>query len=242
MFCPHCGSAVGEHQAYCHACGGKIDQPSPVDAPQEKTAWELRREKGIFRGLLSTLKESLFSPSAFFRKMPVTGGLADPTLYAMITGMAGITMLVVWQMLLQNSMPIPGGVKGNGRGAALGAMLAPFLIIANLHLWAGMLHFLLVMVRGVRQGYEATFRVAAYSYGAMVFFAVPFCGWPIAAAWSAILAIIGLKEAQGVSGGKAAFAVLFPAFLCCAAAALFTMLVFGTLAATFGAATHQSWK
>ena len=242
MFCPHCGSAVGEHQAFCHACGGSIDQRSPIDAPQEKTAWERRQETGILRGLLSTLRESLFSPTAFFRKMTVNGGLAEPTMYAMITGMAGITLFVVWQILFQDSMPMPGGVKDAGRGSAFWGILAPFFIIANLYLWAGMLHFLLVMVRGVRQGYEATFRVAAYSYGAMVFLAVPFCGWPVAAAWSAILAVIGLKEVQGASGGKAAFAVLFPAFLCCAATALFAVLVFGTLAASFGAMTHHSWK
>lgn len=244
MFCPNCGSAVGEHQAFCHACGSKIEQYSPAGEPREKTAWELRQEQGFFQGLLATMKESLFSPTAFFRKMPVSGGLTDPTLYAMIAGMSGITMLAVWQILYQDSMPMsmPGSVKGTGADAAIGAILAPFLIIAHLYLWAGMLHILLVLVRGGQQGYEATFRVVAHSYGAMIFLAVPFFGWPVAAVWTMILAIIGLKEAQGVSGGKAAFAVLFPALVCCAAAALFTMLVFGAIATTFGGIMHHSWK
>jgi len=245
MFCPHCGKKIEEGQVFCHACGGKIEQPSPAELQQERPAWELRQEMGFFKGLMLTMKESLFSPTAFFRKMPVSGGLTDPTLYAMITAMAGTTMLGIWQMLFQDSMPvsIPGDVKASGSGTPGGlAVLAPFFILATLYLWAGMLHGILLMVRGVKYGFEASFRAAAYSYGPLVFLAVPFCGWPIAVVWSMVMAIIGLKEAQSTTGGKSAFAVLFPIIFCCSVAALFSMLLFGTIAASFGTMTHYPWK
>jgi hypothetical protein len=98
------------------------------------------------------------------------------------------------------------------------------------------------MVRGSKNGFEATFRVMAYAYGSNIFMAVPFCGGFIAALWNIVVVIIGLKEAHGTSGGKAAFAVLFPVLLCCAVAVLFSILVLGTVAASFGTMPHQPWK
>jgi len=243
MFCRHCGKEIADGQAFCHACGGEVPLPLPQEkAQQSRTPWELRREVGFFRGIWVTLRESLFSPTMFFRNMPVSGGLVDPTLYAMITGMTGITLLVLWQVLFREALPMTVQEGKSSAGAMMFALFAPFLIIANLYLWAGMLHVLLILVRGVRHGFEATFRVAAHSYGALVFLAVPFCGWPLAAVWSMILAVIGLREAQGAAGVKAAFAVFFPILFCCAAMVFLSMLVFGTIASSFGALMPHPWK
>lgn len=245
MFCPQCGIEVGENQVFCHGCGGRIAASSPGGALRGKTDWELRGETGAVRGMLRTLRESLFNPTLFFKKMPLSGGLSDPTLYAMISGIAGMAMLVLWQALFHDALPslVPGSLeKTGGGGAPLVALFVPLLIVANLHLCSGMFHLLLVLAHGAKSGYEATFRVVAYSSGAMVLLALPFCGWPVAALWSMTLAVIGLKEVQGATGGKAAFAVLFPLLFCCAVAALFALLAFGTLAASFGTMPHTPWK
>lgn len=245
MFCPQCGVEVGETQVFCHACGGRIVTSFSSEEMRGKTAWELRSERGFLDSLLQTMRESLFGPTSFFKKMTVFGGLTDPTLYAMITGMAGITMLSLWQMLFHEVMPmsVPEGIEAaGGEGAALAALCAPLLIVAGLHCWSGMLHALLLLMGGAKYGYEATFRVSAYSYGATVFLAVPFFGWPIAVVWCMVLAITGLKNAQGAGGGKAAFAVLFPILFCCAATVVVILLVFGAIAASFGAMTSYPWK
>jgi uncharacterized membrane protein len=71
---------------------------------------------------------------------------------------------------------------------------------------------------------------------------VPFCGAIIASLWTIVLAIIGLKEAHGTTGGKASFAVLFPLIMCCAVAILFFLLVLGTVAASFGTMPYRPWK
>lgn len=249
MFCSQCGNAMSEGQAYCPSCGMKADAQPAAGAERERTAWEDRQRIGFFRSLGSTLAESLFHPVRFFRRMAVRGGLSDPLLYGMIVSMAGITAFYAWQTLLQETMPFPESFKGaaglghpSGAGLGVIAIIAPFAIIANLFLWAGMLHLLLLAVRGSRNGFEATFRVIAYSSGTSILLAVPFCGWPLAMVWNLALAIIGLKEGQGTSGGKASFAVLFPLLLCCAAAAIFTMLFLGTVAAALGPLSHQPWK
>ncbi len=249
MFCPHCGKEVSENQVFCQHCGSRIAGPAP--GGRERTPWEERSEHGIVKGLFGTLKTSLFSPAEFFKKMNVTGGVAEPTLYAMIVGMAGVMVFYFWQIILQSSLPGPLSheVKGpagidlfSGIGMAIVAVGTPFIIIIGLFLWAGFLHVLLLMMQGAKNGFEATFRTVAYSYGSNIFLVVPFCGGIIAGIWNIVIVIIGLKEAHGTTGGKAAFAVLFPAILCCAAVVFFILVILGTVAASFGTISSAPWK
>ncbi len=253
MFCPHCGKEVSENQVYCQFCGGKIADAAAGQSAtgRERTAWEDRSRHGVLIGLLKTMKESLFNPSGFFKKLNVTGGLAEPTLYALVVGMTGIMVFYFWQILLQNSMPGPLSheVKGpggidlfSGIGMAVVAVLTPFFIIVGLFVWAGFLHVLLLLVQGAKNGFEATFRTVAYSYGSNIFLLVPFCGGIIAAVWNIIIVIIGLKEAHGTTGGKAAFAVLFPVIFCCAAVLFFVLVILGAVAASFGTVSYEPWK
>lgn len=252
MFCPHCGKEIAEHQAFCQFCGGSSAAALPSQRTgRAKTAWEEEGTQWTFGGLATTLRESLFSPSEFFRRMNVTGGLTNPMLYAMITGMTGIMLFYVWQILLHDTAPefLSSGVKGpagvdlfSGSGLIITAVCTPFIIIAGVFVWAGILHLLLLLVRGARNGFEATFRVVAYGYGANIFLAVPFCGGVLSILWAIVLAIIGLKEAHGTSGGKAAFAVLFPLILCCASIVLFALLVLGTVAGSIGTMPNHLWK
>jgi len=169
----------------------------------------------------------------------------------MITSVTGIMVFYLWQILFQQAFHayLPAdGTMGSGIPALPGAGLAvvglfmPFIIIIGIFLWSGFLHLILLMVRGAGGGFEATFRAVAYSYGAYLFLAIPFCGGLIASVWSIIVAIIGLKEAHGTSGGKAAFAVLFPLILCCVAVVLLMVVIFGTLAASVGTMNPVPWK
>jgi hypothetical protein len=252
MFCPHCGKEIAENQTFCQFCGGAtaITATTPGTG-RSKTAWEEAATQWTFSGLVTTLKGSLFNPTEFFRMMNVTGGLTGPMLYAMIVGTTGIMLFYFWQIALRDTYPasLTSGLQGTagvtmftGVGMGVMAVITPFVIIAGLFLGSGMLHLLLLMVRGAKNGFEATFRVMAYAYGSNIFMAVPFCGGFIAALWNIVVVIIGLKEAHGTSGGKAAFAVLFPVILCCAFAVLFSILVLGTVAASFSTMPHQPWK
>jgi hypothetical protein len=247
MFCPHCGKEVSDDQAFCQHCGGKIAAEPSASYQRTRTPWEDRATRGIVSGVMVTLKESLFNPTAFFHKMSVTGGLTGPMLYAMIVTMTGIMVSYCWQILFPDALHryLPHDLKGaagidvfNGIGLAVLAIFMPFLIILMLFLWSGILHLLLQLVKGAGNGFEATFRAAAYSYGANAFLVVPFCGGVIASLWGLVMIIIGLKEAQGTTGGKAAFAVFFPLILCCAFTVLFVLVMFGTIAASLGTISH----
>ena len=253
MFCPHCGKEIAEDQAFCHHCGVGLREPGPGTVPsfggRTKTSWEDRETSGFFGGLFLTLKEVLFRPSAFFRKMTVKGGLFDPLLYALIIGMISLMFFYFWQVLLkgaiQNFMPSGMSIAAgpqifHGAKVVWLAALTPLFIIVSLFIASGILHVILMMVKGARAGFEATFRVVAYGYSAHIFFIIPICGSIIVFLWAVVISIIGLREAHEISGGKATFAVFFPLVFCCGLVIIAAMLFFmGALAASFGALMHM---
>lgn len=251
MFCPHCGKEVSEGQSFCQHCGARLAeavfQPllSETVLPgkgREKTAWEDREARGFFSGLFKTLNVTLFRPSAFFKKMPVTGGLTDPLLYALIIGMVGLMFSYFWQITLRSAMQdmLPGIHAAAGQrlfqgiGMTILAFFSPFLVILGLFISSGILHVFLMMVKGARNGFEATFRVVAYGYSANIFLVVPFCGGLLAGVWAIILYIIGLREAHETTGGKAALAVFLPVIVCCGLIMITVALFMGAVAASLG--------
>lgn len=252
MYCPQCGKEIAEGQVFCQHCGSRlVTEPgtSPSFIGRGKTPWENREELGFFPGLFRTMKDALFTPSDFFKKMPVSGGLTDPLLYALIIGMVGLMVHYIWDMLLYNSMPdfmtseirtAAGRSVVEGLRSPFAAMMTPFLLIFWLFVASGALHLFLHLVRGALAGFEATFRVIAYGVSPLVFLIVPFCGMPIAGLWVMTIAIIGLKEAHGTTGGKAAFAVLFPFIFCCGLFIAAMVLFMGAMAASFGSMMHFS--
>ncbi len=255
MFCPHCGKEVADDQIFCHHCGTRLRQDEqaaelPAEEPvqtasfsgsRERTPWEDREAQGFLKGLFKTLSDVLFRPTDFFKKMPVAGGLTDPLLYALIVGMIGLMFSYLWQILTKGAMQSMMGVSSGagqflfqGVGMAILAFLSPLLLIAGLFVSAGILHVCLMLVKGSRSGFEATFRVVSYGYSANVFLIIPFCGGILAAVWAIVLYIIGLREAHETTGGKAAFAVFLPAILCCGLIALAVVLILGAAAGSFG--------
>jgi hypothetical protein len=228
---------------FCQHCGARLAEAAPISGGREKTHWEDRESRGFLRGLFTTLNDVLFRPSVFFKKMPVTGGLTDPLLYALIIGMAGLIFSYFWQILLQGAMQefmIPGMKAAAGRNIYGGIVIAalaffsPFLIILGLFITSGILHVFLMLVKGARAGFEATFRVVAYGHSAYIFLVIPFCGSLLAAVWVVVLTIIGLREAHETTGGKAAFAVFLPVVVCCGLVLVAIALFMSAAAASLG--------
>ena len=71
-------------------------------------------------------------------------------------------------------------------------------------------HLLLVLVSGSKNGFEATFRVVAYSQAAKIWSVIPFIGGPLGWIWKTIVQIIGLKEAHGLTYARIAVAISVP--------------------------------
>jgi len=247
VFCPYCGKEIDESQAFCQHCGARLvaeADPAIVAGGRSKTPWEDRENAGFFNGFLKTVKAVIFTPADFFRNMRVVGGLTDPLLFAMIIGMIGLMFLSVWDILLHNPLQnfmtpelkaAAGRSMSTGFASPVGAVMMPFLLILWIFIASGMLHLFLMMVRGAKAGFEATFRVVSYSVSPFLFMVIPYCGMLISMIWVLTLVVIGLREAHETSGGKATIAVLFPLLFCCGVLALAAVLIMGAVAASFGA-------
>jgi hypothetical protein len=253
VFCKHCGQEIVEGQVFCQHCGTKlVDEndalgATPPDDGRSKTPWEDRTTSGFFNGLFKTAQDVLFSPSVFFKKMPVAGGLTDPLLFAMIIGTVGLLFLSVWQILLHDPMQsfVTPEMSEAGRGISnnvaspLGTVMMPFLLIIWLFIVSGMLHLFLMIVGGAKAGFEATFRVVSYSVSPFLLMIIPYCGVLITPLWALSLFMIGLRDAHGTTGGKATAAVLFPFLFCCGMMVLAAVVFMGTIAASFGSMMHM---
>lgn len=224
---------------------------APGPGAREGTPWERRHEIGFATALIETTQRVLTAPSAFFRAMPVTGGIGSPLLYAVLVGYAGIVISAFYSFVLESVMGSAftrfggGGSDAmaglmpylqGGIGLGLQLIFGPVFLVIGLFLFAGIVHLALLALGGAARGFEATFRVACYIEAASLLNIIPGCGGLIATVAMLVLAIIGIAEAHGTTRGRAAAAVLLPIVVCCCCIAI--PLGFG-LASLIGAAGMQ---
>jgi hypothetical protein len=194
---------------------------TPIDAPEGSTPWEDMASLGFFTALFRTMKEVLFAPSEFFRKMPVSKGLAPPLFYGVILGFVGALIAILLQVILFGSVGnFPGeqGVEGVERGIHLFqttfiiiyAIFLPILIAVGLFIASGIFHLCLLIVGAGKRGFEATFRVVAYTSSTQVFAIVPVVGAFIVTIYNLVLWTIGFRESHRTTTGRAFIAVLLP--------------------------------
>lgn len=213
-------------------------EPPPQAAP---IPWEDPARASAFERFVETAKLLATRPSEAFARMPTTGGIGSPLVYAIAVGWVGIGIAVVWNTLFQG-MWIP--FMGGGEEAAVAAgftaawavgmiLLAPILVVIGVFIGAAILHLMLMIVGGANNGFEATVRVVCYAQTAQLAGIIPFCGGLISMVWAIILYVIGLSTAHRTTQGKAILAVVLPVVLCCAfAAALMFMGVLAGVAAS----------
>ena len=89
-------------------------------------------------------------------------------------------------------------------------LFGPVFIVIGLFIGAGLFHLCSSPSAAATRGFEATFRVAAFSQAASIFNIIPGCGGLIGLVYTLVLLVIGLSEAHQISRGKAAAAVLVP--------------------------------
>ena len=217
--------------------GGGYGAPPPGG----QTPWERRSQIGIVNALIETTKQVLLQPVVFFRSMPVTGGLGDPLLYAVIIGYAGLLVSTIYNLVfrgvLTSSLSRFGGnsemeqlasFMQGGTGVVINLILGPVFIVVFLFVSAGIFHLVLLALGGAARGFEGTFRVAGYSQAASIFNIIPGCGGLIGLVYAIVLLVIGLSEAHGISRGKAAAAVLVPfVIICCCCSGIIATIIFG---------------
>jgi len=260
--CPHCHHALPEPSpALCPNCGGdaRVAVPPPLPshpavppaapaAPRPSIPWDERERIGLFSAVVETTRDVLARPGAFFRAMPVSGGLGSPLLYAVLIGWVGLVAAAFYQAIFRSVVGSSWGALGADRpelaallgwvegwaGFAAQAVFGGVFVVIGVFVAAGILHLMLLLLGGARRDFEATFRVVCFSEATCVLFLVPFCGQLVGGIWCLVLYVLGLAEAHRIGHGKAAAAVLLPVVVACCCCAAIAFLFASALAGLVG--------
>src|SRR5215469_13948088 len=167
--------------------GGMPPSGGPPGPPTVRgpTPWERRAELGIVKALVETWKDSMFAPEAFWSRVRPDSPWQDSLFYAWIVfGIGALLQLPlrslqaaqIRQLLyqLRDSMKgIPPEVQDvlnqylSGAGGVVAATVSFILSLVffplGLLLGSAVLHLFCMLFGSAKNGYWATFRVAAYA-------------------------------------------------------------------------------
>jgi len=214
----------GVRWATCPRCRERFDFTQDLDRSGRRNRvrilppWERRAETGIGKGIFQTAKEVTFSPRAFFKHTATEGGLREPLAFGILFGSIGLMLELFWHFLLGEESLSSVRIQGLGEYGAsalflAAAVLCPLTATAVICLTSLMVHLLLTVVRGGRNGFEATFRVVSYSQATQWWALIPYVGGLVAALWLMIVQLVGVREMHEVSYTRVMIAFLIPAVL-----------------------------
>jgi hypothetical protein len=236
IICPQCGFSrsvpeekipPGVRWATCPKCRNRFELPTrPETVPgsqareeeSERTEppWERRSDIGFWSALYATIKGSLFSPRMLFGAMPFQAGWKDPLAFGLLCGVLGTMGGLFWQfLLLSGSLQSYANLGQIGMGVIFTVVMLlciPYVLLV-LVLTSLVIHGCLILVRGGKSGFEATFRVIAYSQATQILSFFPFLGGMAAVVWLLITQLIGLKAIHETSYGRIVLAYLIPLLL-----------------------------
>ena len=192
----------------------------PMEEPTGSPPWEEMASLGFITALFRTMKEVLFSPKAFFSTMPVNKGFSAPLFYGVIISFFGTTVGLLAQYALSgftgSTAPEGAGMPGVGVSLFQTAFLIiyaialPIILVMGFFIASGIFHVCLLIVGAGKRGFEATFRVVAYTTSSQVFALIPFLGAIIITIYNLVLWTIGFREIHRTTTGRAFVAVLLP--------------------------------
>src|SRR5690606_35115251 len=78
----------------------------------------------------------------------------------------------------------------------------------SIAIWGAIAHLVIHLTGGASHGIARTYETLCYASGANVLSAVPCIGGYVGWVWWVVSAVLGIKEAQRISGGRASLAVL----------------------------------
>ncbi len=151
---------------------------------------------------ISTVQGVVLQPASFFGGILRRGDFINPLIFALICYEVSA--------ILGGLIGLAFGNRGFG-GFISGIIIGAIGAAIGLFIWAGILHLLVMLIVGSRNGgYEATFRVFAYSSVTSLVSWIPIIGWIAGLLYGIYLGIVGIREVHTTTTGKAALVVLIP--------------------------------
>lgn len=192
--------------------------PGPENHVERKASpWERRSELGLWQGIYKTFKAVLFSPEDLFGTMTYKGGIREPLAFGLLLGSIGTMFGFFWQFIMFGGLlSIKHDLIGQFAISLifLGiTVISPLFVTIAIFLTSGILHLLLLVVRGEKNGFEATFRVISYSQATQVLGLIPVIGGLIGSFWLLIIQIIGIREIHSTSYLRVIIAFSIPLVL-----------------------------
>jgi hypothetical protein len=190
--------------------GGAGDSGGPSAGPggsprgAQSAAAEFRYTDPV-QTFIATVQAVVLRPVDFFRGILRQGDLINPLIFALICYEVAA--------ILGGLLRVVGiGATNQGFGGFLvSIILAPIFAAIGLFIGAGILHLLVMLIVGSRNsGFEATFRVVAYSAVTSLVSWIPYIGG-LLSLYGIYLGIVGIREMHNTTTGKAALVVLIPA-------------------------------
>jgi hypothetical protein len=154
---------------------------------------------------IATVQAVVLRPVDFFSGILRQGDFINPLIFAIICYEVAA--------ILGGLLRLVGiGATNQGFGGFIGSIIfAPIVAVIGLFIGAGILHLLVMLIVGSRNsGFEATFRVVAYSAVTSFVSWIPFIGG-ILSLYGIYLGIVGIREVHNTTTGRAALVVLIPA-------------------------------
>ncbi len=214
----------GVRWATCPHCGERFDFTRDLDRAGTKRRgripppWERRPELGLRKGIFQTAKEVAFSPRAFFRHTAAEGGVREPLAFGILFGSIGLMLELFWHFLtgegsLSSIQLRFIGDYGTSLVFLATAILCPLAATIMICLTSLVVHLLLTVIGGARNGFEATFRAVSYSQATQFWALIPYVGGLIASLWLVVVQIIGIREIHEISYTRVFIAFLVPVAL-----------------------------
>lgn len=191
-----------------------------TERPPEQFPWPPSEEapllEGLFGGFARSWVGSVFRPSELFRSLPPDPGIGWPLLYYLIVGVLASGADLFWRSLFGaafGAADVPGlpwPETADTVPPVVNFLFSPIVLVFLIFVATSIIHILLMMAGGARQGLWTTFAVLCFAYSPQLFSVVPLVGGMIGFVWMIAVAIIGLRTAHGTETWRAAVAVLAP--------------------------------
>ena len=212
---------------YGEEAGGRARGPAPRPVGSPGREFNLQDPVNSFIG---TTRSVLLDPVNFFRRIVRRGDFVNLLVYALICSLISAFLDGLLGLLIT---PLFVGPGDTGEALAGGAgevlvilILFPIYTAVALLIGAAVTHLLvMLLVRPQHAGFEATFRVGAYSQALQLINWIPMIGPIIAFVWAVVLYVLGLPEVHATTTGRAALVVLIPLAIVFLLAILFLAVI-----------------